>query len=182
MTGQVRLVTSWMISAGPDARAGARPALTLTLTLALAPLGSAPQAPIRPGCFPPYPSPYSSLLYSLFTPRRISTRTSLARRITRARIRSSDSSLPLSLCLSRSPRPRHLRAKPPAKTMLLLFMRVVVAGKMSKIDGEKRKEKRPTACTSPRCMHTKLCRGESNLPAVASIGDFRADGAPGASL
>lgn len=61
--------------------------------------------------------------------------------------------------------------------MLLLFMRAVVAGKMSKIDGEERKEKIPT----PRCMHTKLCRGESNLPAVASIGDFRADVAPGAS-
>lgn len=38
MMGQVRLVTSWIISAGPDAR----PALTLTLTLAVAPLGSTP--------------------------------------------------------------------------------------------------------------------------------------------
>jgi len=45
MTRQVRLVTSWMISAAarPDARPRARvTGATLTLTLALAPLGSAP--------------------------------------------------------------------------------------------------------------------------------------------
>lgn len=166
---QVRLVTSWMISAGPDARA--RPALTpdayvSTGATRIRAVGACPSR-----LLPPVPLfIFSAPLLSLFTPRPVKHLYLFGPEYN-PRANADVSPGLLSF------------AKPPAKTMLPLFMRAMFAPKEAGVEDRRRGKKkrkvreRTTAFTSPGCMHTKLCRGESNLPTVASIGDFRTDDA-----
>lgn len=88
MTGQVRPVTSWMISAGPDARAtGANAdAYVSAGATRIRAVGACPSRllPPVPRCRSPRRSP-SPLHFLLSTQRRVSIRTSLARHNPRTR-------------------------------------------------------------------------------------------------
>lgn len=172
MTGQVRHVTSWMISAGPDARTTGANAYVSAGATRIRAVGACPSR-----LLPPVPrsrssslSPSRPRLVHGAVPSAASTSVPLWPAITRTRVNSS----PFA-------RPGPIAAKPPAKTALPSFVhrhRREPPERCTGIEAEKeRKVERKGAHPTSRRTHTKLYRGESNLPAVPSIGDFHADDA-----
>lgn len=140
MTGQVRPVTSWMISAGPDARAtGANAdAYVSAGATRIRAVGACPSRLLPP--VPRYRSPRRSpspLLFLLSTQRRDSASVPLWPAITRATRTSPDSS-------SRSPTRSSRRARPretAGERTYATFIRASASGPPERCTGQRKRKK-----------------------------------------
>lgn len=158
MTGQVRLVTSWMISAGPDASARARARASGANADAYVSAGATRiravgACPSR--LPPPAPLPHSILRcppFALYPAPHKHLYLSLARRYK-----------PALLSRSRSP-DRGVFARGRRRKRCYLYSCAPWLPERRcqdrRRERKKKRRERRTAFTSPRCMHTKLCRGE----------------------
>lgn len=182
MTGQVRPVTSWMISAGPDARAtGANAdAYVSAGATRIRAVGACPSRllPSVPRFRSPRRLSLSLVPPSLrhdALPSAASTSVPLWPAITRARMNPNSS--PLASAIAALGLSRETAGR---KRRYLYSYAACIRGRRKDARGtederaRKIEERHPVHTTR---AHTKLYRGESNLPAVASIGDFRADDA-----
>lgn len=174
MTGQVRPVTSWMISAGPDARATGANAdayvsvgATRIRAVGACPSRLLPSVPRSRSSVAPRP-----LLHDGALPSAASTSVPLWPAITRTRMNPNSSPLARRRRARPEPIARNRRRK---RRYLYSCTGTGAAGKMRGPEGEggRKIEERHTTRA-----HTKLYHGESNLPAVTSIGDFHAEDAP----
>lgn len=179
MTGQVRPVTSWMISAGPDARAtGANAdAYVSAGATRIRAVGACPSRLLLP--VPRFRSPRrspSSLLFLLSTQCRVSIRTSLAR----YNPHTNEPGLVVSFAVVALGRGVLRETAGKRDATLYSCIGTGAAGKMHGLEEEKKErtvEGEGTSALHYAEAHTKLYRGESNLSDVALIGDFHADDA-----